>query len=128
MLELFNMVKDVPHFTQGRPPFHALASILASMHDRDGRITISGFYDDVRPLSDEERTQIARVPFDRDGFLRETGATDVFGEPGYTCYERAWARPTLEINGIYGGFQGLGLKTVLPSTAHAKITCRLVAD
>ncbi len=109
-------------------PIHSLASILASMHDRDGRVTIPGFYDDVRPLSDEEQAQIARVPFDRDEYLRETGAKDVFGEPGYTCYERAWARPTLEINGIYGGFQGLGLKTVLPSTAHAKITCRLVAD
>jgi acetylornithine deacetylase/succinyl-diaminopimelate desuccinylase-like protein len=109
-------------------PIHALASILASMHDRDGRVTIPGFYDDVRPMSDEDQAQIARVPFDRDEYLRETGAKDVFGEPGYACYERAWARPTLEINGIYGGFQGLGVKTVLPSTAHAKLTCRLVAD
>jgi acetylornithine deacetylase/succinyl-diaminopimelate desuccinylase-like protein len=109
-------------------PTHALVHILNSMHDRDGRVTIEGFYDAVRPLTDEERAQIARVPFDEDEYLRETGAQDVFGEPGFTCYERAWARPTLEINGIYGGFQGPGLKTVLPSTAHAKITCRLVAD
>jgi len=109
-------------------PIHALAGILASMHDRDGSVAIPGFYDDVRPLRDEEQAQIARVPFDRHEYLKESGSPDVFGEPGYTCYERAWARPTLEINGIYGGFQGLGLKTVLPSTAHAKVTCRLVAD
>jgi len=109
-------------------PIHALASILASMHDRDGRVTIPGFYDDVRPLSDDEQAQMARLPFDRDAYLSETGAMDLFGEPGYTSYERAWARPTLEINGIYGGFQGSGVKTVLPSTAHAKVTCRLVAD
>jgi len=109
-------------------PIHALAHILASMHDGNGRVTIPGFYDDVRPLSDEEQAQMARVPFDRDAYLSETGAMDLFGEPGYSCYERAWARPTLEINGIYGGFQGSGVKTVLPSTAHAKVTCRLVAD
>ena len=109
-------------------PIHALASILASMHDEVGRVTIPGFYDDVRPLNEEERAQMARVPFDRDAYLRETGAADVFGEPGYTCYQRAWARPTLEVNGIYGGFQGSGVKTVLPSAAHAKLTCRLVAD
>ena len=109
-------------------PIHALVHILDSMHDQDGRVTVEGFYDDALPLSNEERAQIARVPFDEDEYLRETGAQGVFGEPGFTCYERAWARPTLEVNGIYGGFQGPGLKTVLPSTAHAKITCRLVAD
>ncbi len=109
-------------------PIHALTRILDSMHDRDGRVTIEGFYDDVRPLSDEERAQIARVPFDEVQYLKETGAQGLFGEPGFTCYERAWARPTLEVNGIYGGFQGEGMKTVLPSTAHVKITCRLVAD
>jgi len=109
-------------------PIHALATILASMHDPDGRVTIPGFYDDVRPLGNEEQAEIARVPFDRDAYLRETGSKDIFGEPGFTCYERAWARPTLELNGIYGGFQGSGVKTVLPSTAHAKLTCRLVAD
>ena len=109
-------------------PIHALASILVSMHDPHGRVTIPGFYDDVRPLSDEEQAEMARVPFDKDAYLSETGSRDLFGEPGFTCYERAWARPTLEINGIYGGFQGSGVKTVLPSTAHAKVTCRLVAD
>jgi len=109
-------------------PLHALIRILDSMHDGDGRITVDGFYDDVRLLSDEERGQMARVPFGEAEYLRETGSTSLFGEPGFTTYERAWARPTLEINGLYGGFQGDGLKTVLPSTAHAKVSCRLVAD
>jgi len=109
-------------------PIHALVEILASMHDRDGRVTVEGFYDKVRSLSKEERADVGRVPFDEASYLKETGAARLFGEPGFTTYERAWARPTLEINGIYGGFQGEGTKTVLPSTAHAKISCRLVAD
>jgi acetylornithine deacetylase/succinyl-diaminopimelate desuccinylase-like protein len=109
-------------------PIHALIRILDSMHDRDGRITVEGFYDDVRALSAEEKAQIAQVSYKESEYLRETGSIGVFGEPGFTTYERAWARPTLEINGIYGGFQGEGLKTVLPTTAHAKISCRLVAD
>ncbi|MBW1689480.1 MAG: dipeptidase [Deltaproteobacteria bacterium] len=109
-------------------PIHALARIIDSMHDADGRITVEGFYDDVRSLTNEEREQMARVPFDEGDYLRETGAKRLFGEPGFTSHERAWARPTLEVNGIYGGFQEQGMKTVLPSTAHAKITCRLVAD
>jgi len=109
-------------------PIHALVEILASMHDRDGRVTVEGFYDNVRSLSKEERADVGRVPFDEANYLKETGAARLFGEPGFTTYERAWARPTLEINGIYGGFQGEGTKTVLPSTAHAKISCRLVAD
>ncbi|UCF57632.1 MAG: M20/M25/M40 family metallo-hydrolase, partial [Deltaproteobacteria bacterium] len=109
-------------------PIHALIQILDSMHDEDGRVTVEGFYDDVRALTDEERAQLARVPFDEVEYLSKIGAVSLFGEPGFTTYERAWARPTLEINGIYGGFQGEGLKTVLPSTAHAKVSCRLVAD
>lgn len=109
-------------------PLHALVQILDSMHDTEGRITVDGFYDDVRPLSHEERAQMAQVPFSEAEYLRETGSPSLFGEPGFTTYERAWARPTLEINGLYGGFQGEGSKTVLPSTAHAKISCRLVAD
>ena len=109
-------------------PIHALVHILDSMHDRSGLVMIEGFYDEVRPLTDEERAQIARVPFDEAAYLKETGTQCLFGEPGFTSYERAWTRPTLEVNGIYGGFQGQGMKTVLPSTAHAKVTCRLVAD
>ncbi len=109
-------------------PLHALVRILDSMHDPEGRITVDGFYGDVRPLSAEERAQLGRVPFDERAYLHETGSPALFGEPGFTTYERAWARPTLEVNGLYGGFQGEGLKTVLPSGAHAKISCRLVAD
>ena len=109
-------------------PLHALVQIVGSMHDPSGRVTVEGFYDDVRVLSEAERGQIAKVPFDETAYLRETGSSSVFGEPGFTTYERAWARPTLEVNGLYGGFQGEGIKTVLPSRAHAKISCRLVAD
>jgi acetylornithine deacetylase/succinyl-diaminopimelate desuccinylase-like protein len=109
-------------------PIHALVQILNSMHDQDGQIAVEGFYDTVQSLTDEERAQIARVPFDETSYLKEVGAPDVFGEPGFTTYERGGARPTLEINGIWGGFQEEGLKTVLPSTAHAKVSCRLVAN
>jgi acetylornithine deacetylase/succinyl-diaminopimelate desuccinylase-like protein len=109
-------------------PIHALVQILDSMHDQDGRVTVDGFYDDIRSITDEERAELGRVPFDEAKYLNGLGAPSVFGEPGFTTYERAWVRPTIEINGIYGGFQGEGLKTVLPSTAHAKISCRLVAD
>jgi acetylornithine deacetylase/succinyl-diaminopimelate desuccinylase-like protein len=89
---------------------------------------VEGFYRDVRGLTAEERADIGRVPFAEAEYLEQTGSSALSGEPGFTTYERAWARPTLEINGLYGGFQGEGLKTVLPSTAHAKISCRLVAD
>jgi acetylornithine deacetylase/succinyl-diaminopimelate desuccinylase-like protein len=109
-------------------PIHALVRILDSLHDREGRITVEGFYDKVRPLTAEEKAEMARIPFKEAEYLSEPGSSDLFGEPGYSTYERTWARPTLEINGIWGGFQGEGMKTVLPSTAHAKISCRLVAD
>ncbi|MFC3615670.1 dipeptidase [Lutimaribacter marinistellae] len=110
-------------------PLMALSQLLASMKDaQTGRITIDGFYDDVIDLSDEDRAEIARVPFDEAGYLAETGAPASFGEEGYSVRERLWARPTLEINGLTGGYQGAGTKTVLPARASAKITCRLVAD
>jgi acetylornithine deacetylase/succinyl-diaminopimelate desuccinylase-like protein len=109
-------------------PIHALVQILNSLHDKDGRVTVKGFYDDVRSLTSEERAQLATIPFDEPAYLAETGSVSLFGEKGFTTYERAGARPTLEINGIWGGFQGEGMKTVLPGTAHAKISCRLVAD
>jgi acetylornithine deacetylase/succinyl-diaminopimelate desuccinylase-like protein len=96
------------------------------MRREDGRITVDGFYDAVSPLSQAERHQIASVPYDEAKYKKELGLTELFGEPGYTNLERAWVRPTLELNGIWGGFQGEGLKTVLPSQAHAKLTCRLV--
>ena len=109
-------------------PIHALVSILGSMRGPDGRILVQGFYDRVRPLTAAERAQIATVPFDEAAYKQRLGIDAVFGEVGYSTLERAWARPTLELNGIWGGFQGPGAKTVLPSQAHAKITCRLVAD
>jgi len=109
-------------------PIHALAKILESMHGCDGRVTVDGFYDSVVPLSEADRQQISEVPHDDKAYKRWVGVEELFGEAGYTTIERAWARPTLEVNGIWGGFQGEGLKTVLPSEAHAKITCRLVPD
>lgn len=109
-------------------PIHALVLILDSMRSPEGKILVDGFFEDVRDLSPEEAEQIRQVPLDEEAYKQETGAAALFGEPGYSTLERAWARPTLEVNGIWGGFQGAGVKTVLPSQAHAKITCRLVAD
>ncbi len=109
-------------------PIHALIQILNSMRGSDGRILIEGFYDSVRVLSDKEKARIDSVPFDEAEFMDGVGVTELFGEAGFSNPERIWTRPTLELNGIWGGFQGEGLKTVLPSKAHAKITCRLVAD
>ena len=93
-----------------------------------GNILVDGFYDAILPLSDADRAQIAAVPFDEAITWTKLGVDGLFGERGYTPREQTWARPTLEINGIWGGFQGDGVKTVLPNAAHAKITCRLVAD
>lgn len=109
-------------------PIHALTQILSSLRRADGTVAVEGFYDDVAALTPEARAAVARVPFDRDEYLREVGLKEEFGEPGFTNRERGWVRPTLEMNGIWGGFQEDGIKTVLPNAAHAKITCRLVAD
>jgi acetylornithine deacetylase/succinyl-diaminopimelate desuccinylase-like protein len=107
-------------------PIHALITILDSLRDADGHILVDGFYDSIPPLSAEDRAQIAAPPFDIETYMDDIGVEGLFGERGYTPREQTWARPTLEINGIWGGFQGDGIKTVLPNTAHAKITCRLV--
>jgi acetylornithine deacetylase/succinyl-diaminopimelate desuccinylase-like protein len=109
-------------------PIHALVMLLGSMRSSDGVITVEGFYDQVRPLSAEERARIAAVPFDVEEVMEDMQVPALFGEAGYSPLEASWARPTLEVNGIWGGFQEAGTKTVLPSAAHAKITCRLVAD
>lgn len=108
-------------------PAMALAQILASLKSTDGMVTVTRFYDDVVPLSDDVRQAIARVPFDETEFLAETGSPAPFGEPGYSTRERLWGRPTLDINGLTSGWQGAGTKTVHPADARAKITCRLVA-
>ncbi len=109
-------------------PIHALAVLLASMRDADGRILVEGFYDDVRTLPESEREVFRAIPYDEDDYMGKLGVPALYGEPGYSTYERSWIRPTLEINGIWGGFQEEGIKTVIPSVAHAKISCRLVPD
>lgn len=109
-------------------PIHSLVRLLDSMRSPDGKILVDGFYNAVTPLSEENRAQIAAVPYDETLYKEELGVDDLFGEPGYTTRERVWTRPTLEVNGIWGGFQGEGTKTVIPSEAHAKMTCRLVKD
>jgi acetylornithine deacetylase/succinyl-diaminopimelate desuccinylase-like protein len=91
-------------------------------------VAVAGFYDDVRELSDEERSAIAALPYDERAYLDQIGAPAAYGERGYTTLERQWTRPTLEVNGMWGGYQGPGQKTVIPSEAHAKITCRLVPN
>jgi acetylornithine deacetylase/succinyl-diaminopimelate desuccinylase-like protein len=109
-------------------PIEALARILAGLKDEQGRITIPGFYDAVRPVSPEEKAELARLPFDEAALLADTGATRLHGEAGYSPLEQMWARPTLDPNGIWGGFTGEGSKTVLPARAAAKVSCRLVPD
>jgi len=109
-------------------PIHALAAIVASFHDQEGTITVDGFYDNVRQLTDVERAAYAALDFDEEALKQEIGVTELFGEEGFSHLERTWARPTLEANGIFGGFSGEGIKTVLPAEAGVKITCRLVPD
>jgi acetylornithine deacetylase/succinyl-diaminopimelate desuccinylase-like protein len=109
-------------------PAMALARILATMHDGTGRIAIDGFYDKVRDWGDAAREEIRRLPFDDEHFRAETGAPALGGEAGFTTLERLWMRPTCEINGLLSGYIGEGAKTVLPSKAMAKVSCRLVPD
>jgi acetylornithine deacetylase/succinyl-diaminopimelate desuccinylase-like protein len=111
-----------------RNPIHVLAELIAGMHDAKGSVTLPGFYDRVRPLDDEEREMLARVPWSEDEWLEMTGAAALYGEEGYTTHERVGARPTLDVNGIWGGFTGEGAKTVLPARAWAKLSTRLVPD
>ncbi|MFF5263225.1 dipeptidase [Actinomadura viridis] len=109
-------------------PLHAMAALLAALHDADGRVTLPGFYDDVLPLTAEERELFARLPFDEAEWLRTAGGSRApYGEKGFTTLERVWARPTAEINGMWGGHTGPGGKTIVPREAHAKISFRLVA-
>jgi acetylornithine deacetylase/succinyl-diaminopimelate desuccinylase-like protein len=110
-------------------PITALAQLLATLHDREGRVAIAGFYDRVKPLENWEREAWRKLPIDGDKLvLKETGVPELFGESGYNSLERIWARPTAEINGIGGGYQGKGTKTVIASHAMAKLTFRLVPD
>lgn len=109
-------------------PLHALVEILGSLHDKQGRVMVEGFYDQVQELAEQEHIAFEALGQDETKLAQELHVTELFGEPGFTAVERTWVRPTLELNGIYGGFQGEGTKTVIPSEAHAKITCRLVPN
>jgi acetylornithine deacetylase/succinyl-diaminopimelate desuccinylase-like protein len=109
-------------------PAIVLAQILAQMKDRGGRVKIPGFYDDVVDLTEDERAEYKKLPFNDRAYMKGLGAPKLFGESGYTTLERASARPTFEINGLLSGFTGTGAKTVLPATAMAKVSMRLVPD
>jgi acetylornithine deacetylase/succinyl-diaminopimelate desuccinylase-like protein len=110
-------------------PLHAMAELIAKLHDEHGRVTLPRFYDKVRPLTDRERELMARVPFDEQAWLRGPAASRVAtGEEGFSTLERLGARPTAEVNGVWGGYTGPGHKTIIPAEAHAKLTFRLVSD
>jgi acetylornithine deacetylase/succinyl-diaminopimelate desuccinylase-like protein len=107
---------------------HALVEVLDSFRDAEGTIQVEGFYDNVLAVTEEERAAYAALEFDEEELKIELGVEELFGEKGFTHLERTWVRPTLEINGVFGGFSGEGIKTVLPADAGAKITCRLVPN
>lgn len=109
-------------------PINEIGKIIAAMQNPDGTVAVPGFYDRVRPLEQSERDGFASLPFEEAEFIAETGVKGVQGEDGYTSLERMWARPTLDFNGIIGGFTGEGAKTVIPSKVRAKFSCRLVPD
>jgi acetylornithine deacetylase/succinyl-diaminopimelate desuccinylase-like protein len=109
-------------------PAMVLAQILAQMKDRGGRVKIPGFYDDVRPLSEQERAEWKKLPFNEKKYRKDLGAPKLFGESGYSVLERVWGRPTFEVNGLLSGFTGEGSKTVIPAKAMAKVSMRLVPD
>jgi acetylornithine deacetylase/succinyl-diaminopimelate desuccinylase-like protein len=109
-------------------PINVLAKMIASMHDENNHITIPGFYDKVLELTNQERTDLNLAPFDMDAYKKDLEISDVWGEKGYTVYEKTGVRPTLDCNGIWGGYIGEGAKTVLPSKAFAKISMRLVPN
>jgi len=109
-------------------PAQVLCELVAGMHDEQGRITLPGFYDSVLPLQPEERQDLSRVPLDDDYYKQQAGVSALWGEAGYTSLERIGARPSLDINGLYSGFTGVGSKTVLPAWAMAKLSMRLVPN
>ncbi len=109
-------------------PATALARLLATLHDADGRVAVEGFYKDVRPLADWERKAWSNLPINDKALLELTGSPELVGEKEYSALERCFARPTAEINGFGSGYQGAGSKTIIPSKAMAKLTFRLVPD
>lgn len=106
----------------------SLVKLATTFHDEHGRVLVEGFYDSVRELTQEERDEVALLAMDEEAEKRKLGVDALWGEAGYSPRERQWARPTVDFNGIWGGFQGEGVKTVTPREAHLKVTCRLVAD
>lgn len=109
-------------------PIQALSEMIASLHDKNGKITVKGFYNRVRPLLKAERNAYKKLPWNDKKYAKQLGLKQLYGEKGFTTLERLWARPTLECNGIWGGYTGEGAKTVLPAKAFAKISMRLVPD
>jgi len=109
-------------------PANILCELLATLHDRDGKVNLPGFYDDVQTLTDIERSAWRKLPFDEPGWLRDLKLEQTAGEAGYSTLERRWARPTCDINGLTSGYQGHGAKTIIPSTASAKVSMRLVPN
>ncbi len=109
-------------------PINILCDMIASLHDENNQITVPGFYDKVVRLSDEERAEMARAPFSKEAYCKALDIEDVYGEKGYSTMERGSIRPTLDVNGMWGGYTGEGAKTVIPSKAYAKISMRLVPD
>jgi len=109
-------------------PITILAKMIASLHDENNHITIPGFYDDVLELSKDERAMMAKAPFDENEYKKDLGVDELWGEKGFSTIERTGIRPTLELNGIWGGYTGEGAKTVLPAKAYAKISARLVPN
>jgi acetylornithine deacetylase/succinyl-diaminopimelate desuccinylase-like protein len=109
-------------------PVNVLCDMIGRLHDKDGRVAIPGFYKDVKPISPWEKKQLKKLPYNEKAYKRELGVKALQGEKGYTTYERTGSRPTCDVNGITGGYQGEGHKTIIPSMASCKITMRLVPD
>jgi Acetylornithine deacetylase/Succinyl-diaminopimelate desuccinylase and related deacylases len=110
-------------------PLTAMCRLLAALHDQDGRVQLPGYYDRVRPLTDAERESFAALPFDEKQWMTQTAQSrGLAGEAGFSTLERLWARPTAEINGMWGGYTGPGGKTIVPTDAYAKLSFRMVAD
>jgi acetylornithine deacetylase/succinyl-diaminopimelate desuccinylase-like protein len=131
-IELYGPDQDIHSGSFGGAvpnPATEAARLAAALHDADRRVAIPGFYDKVRPLGDRERELMTRVPFDEEAWLAGPAAgSAAYGEAGFSTLERIGARPTAEVNGMWGGYTGPGHKTIVPAEAHAKITFRLVAD
>jgi acetylornithine deacetylase/succinyl-diaminopimelate desuccinylase-like protein len=130
-LDVFGPAVDLHSgsFGGGVPnPLTELCRLLGRLHDEDNHVTVPGFYDRVRDLTDRERELMAALPFDEAAWLRDAESSATWGERGYTTLERVGARPTAEVNGVWGGYTGQGQKTIIPAEAHAKVSFRLVAD